>query len=202
MPRWDPDEVRLFQEATRRRLQDAALELFSELGYSETTAAAIAEHAGLTQRTFFRYFPDKREVLFGGEALLGQMLAEALAAASSADPVAVAQVGLQAIAAALEPHRQLQQIRTRIIVANPELQEKELTKLNAWSLTIASELEGRGVADSTAAIIAEASMAVFRLAFKRWALEESVTDLTGLVNQGLGELGLFAVLAQEEANDY
>ena len=133
-------------------------------------------------------------MLFGGEALLGQMLAEALAAASSAYPVAVAQVGLQAIAAALEPHRQPQQIRTRIIVANPELQERELTKLNAWSLTIASDLKRRGVADSTAAIIAEASMAVFRLAFKRWALEESVTDLTGLVNQGLGELGLFAVL--------
>jgi len=55
-------------EEVRKRLQWAALELFRERGYEETTAAEIGAKAGVTERTFFRHFSDKREVLFDGGA--------------------------------------------------------------------------------------------------------------------------------------
>ena len=65
----------------------AAIELFDEQGYEATTVAEIAERAGLTKRTFFRYFSDKREVLFSGSQELQRLWLEGLAAAPAQGPV-------------------------------------------------------------------------------------------------------------------
>ena len=62
MGRWEPD--------ARGRLVKAAMELYGERGFEQTTVAEIAERAGLTERTFFRHFADKREVLFAGAGAL------------------------------------------------------------------------------------------------------------------------------------
>ena len=80
MGRWDPDAA--------GRFRAAAMELFGEIGYEQTTVAAIAERAGLTARTFFRYFADKREVLFSGSERLQALMVDALAKApASAAPI-------------------------------------------------------------------------------------------------------------------
>src|SRR3979490_381159 len=82
MTRWKPD--------AQGRLMSAAIELFDEQGYEATTVAEIAERAGLTERTFFRYFSDKREVLFSGSHELQRLWLEGVAAApADATPLAV-----------------------------------------------------------------------------------------------------------------
>src|SRR3954468_17838334 len=118
MARWEPD--------SRGRLRTAALELYGQRGFEHTTVADIARRAGLTERTFFRHFADKREVLFAGSEALQEALVEAVAAApASAGPVDAAAAGLEA-AGALLPDAVRARQRQRIITANPELQEREL----------------------------------------------------------------------------
>ena len=88
MARWEPN--------ARERLVLAALDLFAEQGYDNTTVTQIANRAGLTKTTFFRHFPDKREVLFAGQEVHSRLLADGAAAApDSATP-------LEAVAAALD----------------------------------------------------------------------------------------------------
>src|SRR5947208_9266691 len=116
MGRWLPD--------ARVRLQEAALALYGERGYEETTVAEIAERAGLTKRTFFRYFADKREVLFSGSAQLQQLIVDAVVAApATASPLDAVAAGLDAAAARFDM-RELSAARQRIIAAHPELQER------------------------------------------------------------------------------
>ena len=123
MGRWEPD--------SRGRLQEAALALYSERGFDQTTAAQIAARAGLTERTFFRHFADKREVLFGGSALLQERIVAGVAGAPPEDgPLDAVDRGLGAAAAMLgEFRRDLSQQRQAVIAANPELRERELAKL-------------------------------------------------------------------------
>ena len=78
MGRWEPD--------ARGRLEQAALELFEERGYARTTVGDIASRAGLTERTFFRYFTDKREVLFSGSGAVESLMVESIAAAPATTP--------------------------------------------------------------------------------------------------------------------
>ncbi|MGO9884045.1 MAG: TetR family transcriptional regulator, partial [Solirubrobacteraceae bacterium] len=132
MPRWEPD--------ARSRLEDAAFALYSERGFEQTTVAEIAERAGLTERTFFRYFTDKREVLFSGAgALYDGMVSAVETASASLAPLDAAAVGVQAIAAAL-PERSTAQRRQAIVTANPELQERELIKMASLSAALAEAL--------------------------------------------------------------
>src|SRR6185312_8615863 len=94
MSRWEPN--------ARGRLEQAALDLYGERGFEQTTVAEIAERAGLTERTFFRYFADKREVLFGGSDEVRDALVEAVAAAPEpASPLAAVGAGLMAFAEVL-----------------------------------------------------------------------------------------------------
>ncbi|MFD9129671.1 TetR/AcrR family transcriptional regulator, partial [Kitasatospora sp. NPDC059571] len=80
MGRWEPN--------ARGRLAEAALGLYGERGYEQTTVAEIAERAGLTERTFFRHYADKREVLFDGSGVLQELFAAAVAGApESAAPI-------------------------------------------------------------------------------------------------------------------
>src|ERR1700733_9659232 len=123
MGRWQPD--------SRGRLQEAALALYSERGFDQTTAAQIAERAGLTERTFFRHFSDKREVIFGGAAMLKERIVGGVAEAPATDGALDAvSLGLDAAASMLgESRRDLTLQRQEVVAANPELRERELAKL-------------------------------------------------------------------------
>jgi AcrR family transcriptional regulator len=181
MGRWQPD--------ARGRLEGAALELFGERGFEDTTVADIAERAGLTKRTFFRYYADKREVLFWGAGALEQLIIEAVAAAPPATPPldAVA-AALETVAPMFEERRELAAQRQQIIGANPELQERELIKLASLARAVAAALRRRGVGDPAAILTAEAGMTVFRVAFERWVDEANDRPLQDLTREALEEL--------------
>jgi len=187
MARWEPD--------ARGRLERAAMELYGERGFDQTTVAEIAARAGLTERTFFRHYADKREVLFGG----GEMLAERLAAAVAGAPDLARP--LDAIAAALEEvggliqaarGRDFARARRSIIAANAELQERELIKLASWADTLAGALNARGVDDRVARLAAETGIAVFHVAFDRWVGDDEDRDLPTLIRESFGELKALA----------
>src|SRR4051794_66180 len=124
MGRWEPD--------ARGRLAVAALELYAERGYEQTTVADIAERAGVTERTFFRHFADKREVLFDGSATLQETVVKAIAAApEDAAPIEAVGAAFEHAAVLLEERRAFARLRAATIAANPSLLERELLKLAA-----------------------------------------------------------------------
>ena len=182
MGRWEP--------GARGRLETAALELFSEDGFDRTTVADIAARAGVTERTFFRYFADKREVLFGGghalqEFMVGQV-AEAPADAAPLDAIAGA---LQAAATEIfaERHDFARQ-RQAVIDSNTELQERELLKLAALTAALAAALRDRGASEPSASLAAESGIAVFKTAFVRWVTEDNATAFGAIITETLAEL--------------
>jgi AcrR family transcriptional regulator len=181
MVRWEPDSP--------GRLMEAALTLFSERGYDETTVAAIAERAGLTERTFFRHYADKREVLFPATGQFEAAVLDAVAAApAEVGPLDAAAAGVQGAAAWLDGRRPFARRRAAVIDANRELRERELAKLDALAGAVADALRGRGVADPTAGLTAETAMAVFRVAFARWVKEHGDATLTELSRDSFAEL--------------
>src|SRR5947208_16912008 len=96
MARWEP--------GARERLVVAAVELFSEQGYDETTVAQIAERAGVTKSTFFRHFSDKRELLVAGQEMLSRLLADGIAEApDGAGPLEAVAAGLERASGAMGP---------------------------------------------------------------------------------------------------
>jgi AcrR family transcriptional regulator len=181
MGRWQPD--------ARGRLEQAALALYGERGFDNTTVADIAERAGLTKRTFFRYFADKREVLFWGAKSLEELIVGAVGAAPpSAAPLDAVAAALDASAPMFEERREFAARRQQIIAANPELQERELIKLASLSRAVAEALRRRGVGDPTATLTAEAGMTVFRVAFERWVGESNEQPLRVLIRESLEDL--------------
>ncbi len=182
MSRWQPDAA--------GRLQQAALQLYAERGYEQTTVAEIAERAGLTERTFFRHFADKREVLFRGSNELQKLIVDAVdAAPSSATPMEAIAGGLAATSAVFDSSRRPHsRQRQSVIGANPELQERELVKLASLAAALADALRRRGVQDPAAELTAEAGVAVFRVAFEHWIRDDADRDFARFVNQGLAEL--------------
>src|SRR5438552_11656129 len=151
MGRWEPN--------ARGRLERAALELFLERGFEQTTVTEIAARAGLTQRTCFRHFADQREVLFGGAGALQELLVSTLAGApESAAPIDAVAAALQAAAAGLQERREYSRQRQAVIAANVELRERELIKLASLASAMADALRRRGVADPAASLAAEAGI--------------------------------------------
>jgi AcrR family transcriptional regulator len=180
MSRWEPN--------ARGRLEQAALELYGERGFEQTTAAEIARRAGLTERTFFRHFADKREVLFAGAGTLRELLVSTIASApESAAPIDAVAAALEAAAALLQERREYSRQRQAVIAANAELQERELIKLASLAAAMASALRRRGVGNLAASLTAEAGIAVFRIAFESW-IEEGQRDLTQHIRESLDEL--------------
>jgi AcrR family transcriptional regulator len=179
MGRWEPN--------ASGRLRAAALELYVERGYEQTTVAEIAARAGLTARTFFRHFADKREVLFAGSPLQDVLVAALDTAPASASPMEAVAAALDAAAGALTD-REFSRLRQVVIAANAELQERELIKLATLSAALADGLRKRGVADPVARLAAETGIAVFRVAFERWVGEPEDRGLARLLRESFDEL--------------
>jgi AcrR family transcriptional regulator len=181
MGRWEPN--------ARGRLEQAALALFGERGYDQTTVADIALRAGLTERTFFRYFADKREVLFGGTSALQDLLVSAVAdAPGSATAMDAVGAALEAAGTLLQERRESARQRQAVIAANAELRERELIKLASLAAALADALRQRGISAPAASLCAEAGMAVFKVAFERWISDTRRRDLTPLIRDTLDEL--------------
>ena len=161
MGRWEPD--------ARGRMIRAAMALFAEHGFEQTTAGDIAERAGVTERTFFRHFTDKREVLFDGSGTMARTTYDAIMAApADLSPLDTALAGIVAGGGLLEDRRDHAVHRSRIIAADPSLQERELLKLAAMADTTAEALRTRGVAEPIASLAAHSAVAVFQVAFAHW----------------------------------
>jgi AcrR family transcriptional regulator len=181
MSRWEPN--------ARGRLEQAALELYVERGFEQTTVAEIARRAGLTERTFFRHFADKREVLFYGAGALQEFLVDTLASApDSAAPIDAVAAALEAAGPLFQERRGGARQRQAVIAANAELQERELIKLAKLSAALTAVLRRRGVPDPAASLAAETGIAVFRVAFDRWTSDTSQRDLSHFIRESLDEL--------------
>ncbi|MGW4885139.1 TetR family transcriptional regulator [Streptomyces murinus] len=186
MGRWEPN--------TRERLAKAALDLYGERGFEQTTVAEIAKSAGLTERTFFRHYADKREVLFSGAIELEQLFARAVAGAPpSAAPIDAMAAGLDAICAVFEERRDFARKRQAVISATAELRERELIKLASLAAALTDTLRGRGVPPSVASLTAETGVAVFKVAFERWIVADETRPLDRLARESLDELRAVAL---------
>jgi AcrR family transcriptional regulator len=144
------------------------MELYVERGFEQTTVAEIAERADLTERTFFRHFSDKREVLFRGAGLLQDHILNAVLEAPAAAPLQAVTTGLEAAGAYFQGNPERSRIRQSVIQGNAELQARELSKMAALSSAISAALRQRGVSDGAADLTAEAGIVIFRTAFERW----------------------------------
>jgi len=181
MGRWEPN--------ARGRLEQAALELYIERGFEQTTVAEIAQRAGLTERTFFRHFADKREVLFQGAASLRELLVSAVASApDSAAPIDAVAGALEAAATLLQGRHESSRQRQTVIAANADLQERELIKLASLAAALTDTLRRRGVTEPAASLTAEAGIAVFKIAFERWVHDTAQGDFPRLIRESLAEL--------------
>lgn len=180
--RWQPN--------SRGRLQEAALTLFAERGFDQTTTAEIATRAGLTERTFFRHFADKREVLFGGSDPLKDRIVAGVAGAAPTDmPLDAVARGLDAAATMVGAFRRdLSCRRHAVVAANPELRERELAKVADCAAAVAAVLRQRGVSEPLATIAAEAGMTVLRVALERWASGRDDRDLTSIMEDSMARL--------------
>jgi AcrR family transcriptional regulator len=181
MTRWEPN--------ARGRLEQAAMELYTERGFEQTTVAEIAERAGLTERTFFRHFADKREVLFAGSGALQELLVAAVAGApESAAAIDAAIAGIEAAAGALQERRDRARQRQAVIAASAELRERELIKLASLAAALTEALRLRGVGEPAASLTGEIAIAVFRVAFERWVEEPEAPDFAHLIRASLNDL--------------
>ena len=184
MARWEPN--------TRERLVRAALDLFIEQGYDATTVSQIAERAGgLTKMTFFRHFPDKREVLFAaGQEIHSRLLADAIAAAPGpATPLQAVAAGLDALTGTFTDDRRELAARLRaVIAANAELRERATFKKAGLTEAVREALAKRGVPELTASLAAELGIGAYYRAFDQWADPASQQTLTELTRQALEQL--------------
>ncbi|MGZ4169884.1 MAG: TetR family transcriptional regulator [Solirubrobacteraceae bacterium] len=181
MSRWEPN--------AQGRLAQAAMELYRERGFEQTTVAEIAARAGLTERTFFRHFADKREVLFAGSDEFEKLFVDAVAgapdAAGALDAVAA---GLDTVGRLLQERRPFARQRQGVIAANADLQERERHKLASMAAGAADALRRRGVAEPAASLASEAGIAVFRIAFEHWLEGPDDQDLPAVIHALLDEL--------------
>ncbi|MFI6347583.1 TetR/AcrR family transcriptional regulator [Streptomyces sp. NPDC050560] len=181
MPRWDPH--------AEDRLREAALELFLEHGYENVTVAEITERAGLTRRSFSRYFADKRDVLFAGSDRLPAVLARSVRHADDTlSPFEALLAALLGVADGLGDQATLAAQRRAVVRASPELQERGRTKFAAVTAAVADALRERGAAESQATLLAEVGVAIFRTAFERWTDRPDGVGLPARVGEAAAEL--------------
>ncbi|MBW0102693.1 TetR/AcrR family transcriptional regulator [Pseudonocardia sp. KRD291] len=182
MGRWEPN--------ARLRLVRAAIDLFAEQGYGSTTVPEIAERAALTRATFFRHFPDKREVLFAGQQVHTALLADGIAAAPrTATPVEAVAGALDALTSTFTPDQREFGPRLRAVIAGtPELQERAAFKRAGLAAATAAALRERGVPDAAACLAAEMGVHAFYRAFDRWLEAPYRETFPALARHALDEL--------------
>jgi AcrR family transcriptional regulator len=181
MSRWDPD--------AKGRLGQAARALFVEQGFDQTTVADIAARAGLTERTFFRHFADKREVLFAGERLAEQLTDSVAGAPAGERPLETVTRAMEEACDLITQDATWSRRRAAIVAEHPELRERELAKMGLLASVLSAGLRERGVAAATAELTAEVAVLAFRLAYERWASGPEEQSLAPLVRVVLAELG-------------
>lgn len=196
MVRWEP--------GARERLAAAALELYAARGFEQTTAAEIAESVGLTERTFFRHFVDKREVLFAGQDLFQGAFVDGIAAAPHGATALDSVMFAMRSAASFFPdeRRPYSRLRQTVIVANASLQERELLKMAWLAEGMATALRARGFAEPQATLAAETGVTVFGVAFRQWIAEgeeRSIADIEDDVFSDLRALTAPALPAKPAA---
>jgi AcrR family transcriptional regulator len=181
MGRWEPN--------ARGRLAQAALALYAEQGFEQTTAAEIARRAGLTERSFFRHFADKREVLFSGmdsmRDIIVRAVEEAPESVAALDAVSAA---LAAVGAVIQENPEAVRLRDAVVSANAELRERELIKLAEFAAVMAGALRARGVPGPAASLAAETGIAVFKVARARWMSERGQPDLPEMLRASMADL--------------
>jgi AcrR family transcriptional regulator len=162
MSRWQPD--------ARGRLERAALELFARQGFAETTVPEITAEAGLTTRTFFRHFADKREVLFAAEAGLPPFIAQLMAEApAELDPYDTLTHSLETVAATrFDGLLDFLIARRAVIRSDAGLRERELRKQEVLAEAIKQGFLDRGVDEVTSALVGRMAAVVFNVSLDRW----------------------------------
>ncbi|MFE6778546.1 TetR family transcriptional regulator [Streptomyces sp. NPDC057702] len=181
MGRWEPN--------ARERLATAAMELYEQRGFEQTTVAEIARRAGLTERTFFRHYADKREVLCGRSDSLEELMVSAVAAApAAAPPWEALGAALEASAAMFEGQRDFARWRQSVIAANAQLQERELIKFASLAAALDTALRERGIPELTAQVSAETGVAALKVAFARWLAAPEERPLVEVVRETLAAL--------------
>jgi AcrR family transcriptional regulator len=164
------------------------MELFQERGYARTTVEEIAARAGLTERTFFRYFSDKREVLFSGSRQLEDSLRETIAQApKERAPLELVVDAFAAAGASLQALRELSYVRARraLLVEHAELRERELIKLASLAAVVTHALHARGVREPAASMAAEVGLAAFKVGFERWVSGKRPHDFAAHVRAAM-----------------
>ena len=184
MSRWQPD--------ARERLVVAAVDLFSDQGYDATTVEQIAKRAGVTRSTFFRHFPDKRELLSAGQEILAKLLVEGIRQAPvNSSPLAAVSAGLQRASTAMGPANR--ELGTRIkaaIASSVELQARAALKNVGLAASMTSALCERGVPEPIAQIASELGVLAFKRGYAAWAEggREAGDDLAPHAQAALEEL--------------
>lgn len=165
------------------------MELYVEHGFEQTTVAEIAERAGLTERTFFRHFADKREVLFfGQEALLELFVSSVAQAPEGTAPFEMAAAALHAVSGVFEDRRPWSLERQRVISANPALAEREQSKMARLSEAVGTALRDRNISEPTASLTASSCISVFHIAFQTWIAEDNTRGFPQIVTETLDAL--------------
>lgn len=175
-------------DEARRRLQQAALDLFGEQGFDRTTTAQIAARAGVTERTYFRHFTDKREVLFDGQEQFQAELLEGLAAAPDGPPLLMLFHAYRRSLARIEGNRPFSEPRFQVIGNTPALQEREAAKLASLNQSLTEALVARGVDERRASLATEVGMAALGQAIRRWIGEPAPGDLDGQLRRAFVDL--------------
>jgi AcrR family transcriptional regulator len=153
----------------RLRLRQAALDLYDQRGFDQVTIAEIAARADVTERTFFRHFADKREVLFGGETALRDTLVAAVAdAPRNHAPLPALLWSFRAAIPLVEGNRRLSEPLRRVIAVTPALRERAQSKSVLLTEALATALRDRGTPEPAASLAAEIGMAVFNHVATAW----------------------------------
>jgi AcrR family transcriptional regulator len=181
MSRWEP--------GARSRLAQAAIELYVERGFEQTTVAEIAARAGVTERTFFRHYADKRDVFFAGQEGFQALFVDAVRdAPADATPLQIVELALYGSADDFEPRRPWSMERNRVIHLNPGLMERELIKLATLKASIASTLRERGLEEPAASLTAETAVSVFHISFQTWIQADNTRTFRQIVDESLAAL--------------
>jgi AcrR family transcriptional regulator len=181
MGRWQP--------GTREKLHAAAQRLFLENGYEQTTAADIAAAVGVTERTFFRHFTDKREVLFDAQPQLVELLTRGVREAPLGGPLELAAGGLRAAASFFEEERRApSRVRQRLVDATPALDERERLKLAELAGAVHGALRDRGIGEPAATLAAESAITVFKAAITQWLADGETRSFDELATELLDSL--------------